>query len=273
MNGSGSLRQCIEEKKDFLQASKHADTCLRLLEMMGLRRLENPEQYPHSGIPTFPSIDELFKEIALALPFDFDIPNPYPDLAGLKTPYGIATLRALMAIYVACRINELARTDRRDTSPNSSKCVLEIGGGLGWLAYYTRKFGLGRYDIVDIPMTAIAASHFLSVTLGEEQVSVLGEGQEKPVRILAPSQFPENGKYDLIVNVDSLTEMGQETALDYWKKIKKCSRRFLSINHEVNPFTVRQLALDDPDLISYSRFPYWMRQGYVEEIFEFKEIG
>jgi hypothetical protein len=41
---------------------------------------------------------------------------------------------------------------------------------------------------------------------------------------------------------------------------------FLSINHEVNPFTVHKLyaAIATPAVI---RTPYWMRAGYVEEIF------
>jgi hypothetical protein len=43
---------------------------------------------------------------------------------------------------------------------------------------------------------------------------------------------------------------------------------FLSINHEtLVPWTVRQVALQN-GYQSVSRYPYWMRRGYVEELFE-----
>jgi hypothetical protein len=41
---------------------------------------------------------------------------------------------------------------------------------------------------------------------------------------------------------------------------------FLSINHERQRFTVREL-FSKIGLTAASRAPYWMRRGYVEEVF------
>ena len=77
-----------------------------------------------------------------------------------------------------------------------------------------------------------------------------------------------NAKYDLIVNVDSLTEMDFSTAKGYWQKIKASTNLFLSINHEANPFRVQDLMAEDSLDLDVSRGLYWMRRGYVEEVIQ-----
>jgi hypothetical protein len=73
-------------------------------------------------------------------------------------------------------------------------------------------------------------------------------------------------RYDLVLNADSLTELDPETASAYCEAFRDRANIFLSINHEVNPFTVHKLyaPIAKP---AVSRTPYWMRAGYVEEIF------
>jgi len=80
---------------------------------------------------------------------------------------------------------------------------------------------------------------------------------------LPPNEFlTTKGRYDLILNVDSLTEMARETAQAYCDAICRRSSAFLSINHEGLPFTVADLMPRGFD----QRSPYWMRPGYVEEL-------
>jgi hypothetical protein len=62
-----------------------------------------------------------------------------------------------------------------------------------------------------------------------------------------------------------MTEMAASTAKDYWRAISKRASVFLSINHEFNEFTVREIINSTPGL-DVSRTPYWLRRGYVEEV-------
>lgn len=93
---------------------------------------------------------------------------------------------------------------------------------------------------------------------GEE----IGEG----VCILPSTVMSEhNEKYDLVVNVDSWTEMPLDVALMYWKFARESAATVLSINHEYNPNPVRELYKADAE-VRVLRYPYPMRRGYIEEI-------
>lgn len=56
--------------------------------------------------------------------------------------------------------------------------------------------------------------------------------------------------------------MDRAVAENYVAAIKARASTFLSINHESNAFTVREL-------IGGNRYPYWLRRGYVEEVAHF----
>jgi hypothetical protein len=72
-------------------------------------------------------------------------------------------------------------------------------------------------------------------------------------------------------DADSLPELDRNTAERYLDEIAARASAFLSINHEANAFTVRDLLQKRDDVVSYERFPYWMRRGYAEEIIRFLE--
>ena len=158
----------------------------------------------------------------------------------------------------------------------SNPKVLEIGGGLGRTAFYAHKLGITDYTIVDIPMTALAQGYFLGNALGENSIMIDGEKlspQESAsrVKLLSPHAFFSSSEhYDLIINVDSLTEIGQETASAYWDAIEKRADLLLSINHETNPFSISQFIKGSKNILKSSRNPYWMRRGYLEEVVVFK---
>lgn len=61
---------------------------------------------------------------------------------------------------------------------------------------------------------------------------------------------------------------GRATAEGYLPWTARNARRFWSVNHEVNAFTVGELLRAFPTA-RVERFPYWMRNGYVEEIASF----
>lgn len=96
-----------------------------------------------------------------------------------------------------------------------------------------------------------------------------GEDREAGLRIMPPIAYHDpDEKFDLILNVDSLTEMAQNTAREYIVGARYKTNKFLSINHENNQFTVADIYRAEEG-IRVSRTPCWARRGYVEELIEF----
>lgn len=228
--------------KGINAAGNHDTSQLRLLsEALGIDRRENPEQPSKRtkmcelwrGID---SPDSILSRIEKTLG-RIDFPNPFPGEPGTITKRGIASYRAIHAIYQARLLKGR---------------VLEIGGGLGRTAYYAHRFGVTDYTIVDLPFTGISQGYFLGQALGEHSV-----------KLLSPDEFfASTETYDVALNVDSITELSAKMAQRYAEAVKARAARFISINHEANPFTAREL-FGRPK----SRHPYWMRPGYVEEEF------
>ena len=67
-----------------------------------------------------------------------------------------------------------------------------------------------------------------------------------------------------------MTEMPRRAAQAYWDKmVTGTTRFFLSINHEQSRVTVAKLAGPSYSRYLVSRTPYLLRNGYVEELFDF----
>jgi hypothetical protein len=231
------------------------DNLLRIAEAVGARRLYYPEILGPGAIS--PTVEDLLLCLDRIFGFSITFPNPYPGEVGLATSRGVASYRAIQALYQAHRINKLVGRDGR---------VVEIGAGLGRTAFYAKQFGIRDYTIIDLPITNVAQGYFLGRTLGDGAVNLFGEGRSG-VRVLPPSAFMEaTDQYDLAVNVDSLTEMAIATARDYSREIKARCGVFLSINHKHNKFTVSDVCAE-LGMKALSRSPYWMRAGYVDEAF------
>lgn len=243
------------------EVTKCYDYFVRLGEACGVERLEYPGAYQY-GAPKEPkNLQAILNNLNNFFSCKIAFPNPYRGEYGVKTSEGIATMRSLNAIYQAYAIFE-----KLGHKPGR---VLEIGAGTGRTAYYAKSlFGID-YTIVDLPMSAVASAYHLGITLGEDAVSLYGETkQHNAVQILPPESLlgDDLGRFDLIVNCDSLTEMDYDTMCAYWNKIIQCSSSFLSVNHESNEHTVREMLLEYPPRdYTYSRTPYWMRLGYVQE--------
>ncbi len=107
-------------------------------------------------------------------------------------------------------------------------------------------------------------------TLGGGNICLDGEqsdDDQNRVKIVLPETFlAETKTYDLVLNVDSLTEMDFSVAQAYWDKIKISTNTFLSINHEAHKFRVRDLLVEDLHSLIVHRGVYWMREGYAEEL-------
>jgi hypothetical protein len=241
-------------------------TCLaslvRLAEATGAMPIFNPEQsWRNKESPL--TADQVLDRLDTLLSVKIRFPNPYPNELGVLSTRGIASYRAIHAIYQAWRIAQLVKGKH---SPR----VLEIGAGLGRTAYYARLLGIKDYTIVDLAVQEASQAYFLASAIGGDSIALHGESEpDMPnrVKLVSPEWFlASNETYDLVVNVDSMTEMDIDVARGYWKRIRTCTSQFLSINHDFNPFTVKQLMEEGPQPVAASRYPYWMRAGYVEEL-------
>jgi hypothetical protein len=248
-----SLLRPLTEVADHSKDIYH--DLVSMAEALGVRRVWAPES--GAAVAALPEVGALLDALDDKLGTKLNFPNPFPKEIGLVTAHGIASCRAVQAIFQAHRI--IALSDR-------SARVVEIGAGLGRTAFYAHRFGLHDYTIIDLPLTNVAQSYFLGRVLGGGAISLFGE--DRPgIRILPSAAFMKEGdRYDLALNVDSLTEMDIETARDYCREIKARCGAFLSINHEHNRFTVSDVCAE-LGMKAFSRSPYWMRAGYVDEVF------
>jgi len=190
--------------------------------------------------------------------FRIDFPNPFPFEPGLRTSRGIISSRALAALYQTWRIKTL-------TMASDQPKVLEIGAGLGRTAYYSYKAGIRDYTIIDLPMANIAQANFLGRVLPARTISLAGERDRGKIRIEDVTWAPAADEpFDLIMNIDSLTEMDRGHAERYMEIIKDRTCVFFSVNKETNSFSVKELlSVTGKTTI---RNKYCLRAGYIEEI-------
>ena len=114
-------------------------------------------------------------------------------------------------------------------------------------------------------MAMVGQACFLSATLGANNIWLFGEEEPTSDDAIRPAPphwlFAGDEHFDLVLNANSLTEMSRSYAERYISFIVKRAEFFLSINHEANEFRVCDL------LPGMFRFPYPLRNGYVEEWF------
>jgi hypothetical protein len=235
---------------------------LILLDAIGLQPIPY-EDRPLGEIREL-EVETSLQQLDRALRQRVEFPNPFRGEVGLSTERGTASFRAIQALYQAWRVQQLLnRSDRRT--------VLEIGPGIGRTAYYASKAG-AHYTTLDLPLGVIAQACFLGATLGPGRIWLFGEDPKSAsgkIRLFPSTMMGSiKDNFAVILNVDSMTEMGQQAASELTRWIGARGAAFLSINHEANGFTVKQLAeshFADDSLVS--RSPYWMRRGYVEELY------
>lgn len=262
-----SLRKYGMRSEDRQAPALTLDALLSLTESIGARRVENPENY--GPLANKISGDAVLSQLETALGIQIPMPNFYPSEFGLATRRGVMSYRVPQAIWQGWRASQLVLGIKKPR-------VLEIGGGLGRTALYAGCFGITDYTIVDIPVSSIAQGYFLGRALGPNAVRLHGETSAQDdsmaIKVMSPAHFLDgNDRYDLVINVDSLTEMDRKDAVAYWNAIQKRAAIFLSVNHEGNLFTVAELADESISIVRRTRNPSWMRRGYVEEVFEFSQ--
>lgn len=240
------------------------DKLVSLAEYLGILPYENPEQGRY-GKNIYAGESKIVAEINKKLGFDIENNDFENGLLKLKIKKGSIHVRDIYALYTSLRVTEIVGKKAR---------IAEIGGGVGKAAYYAYKLGIRDYSIFDLPHINLLQGYFLLKAL-PNSVSLYGE-KEKAIKILPDFEFEKvNNKFDLTLNEDSFPEISKKVVMNYLKNIKLNTKKyFLSINQEgeSSAQTIKQSIVGN--LISESRgfkkeyrFPFWVRKGYIEELY------
>ena len=245
------------------------DCLLSLAEATGVAGLPSHGQWRPEDNARYLELDQsgLVGLAQDALGFDLTM----PDIGGpsvIQMAGQPVAPDVLRHAYVAWRVRQLM---------DPSAPVLEIGGGYGMLGLLAHRAGMQNWTILDLPFVGCIQMAYLMRALGPDNVASTEEETTAPMTIAKPEDIqkvPDNG-LGMVVNCDSLPEMGRETALSYLKEIHRVSPRFLSINQEAGrPFqnvpqsVVKDLIKEVGGFRRIYRFRYWMEQGYTEELYE-----
>jgi 2-polyprenyl-3-methyl-5-hydroxy-6-metoxy-1,4-benzoquinol methylase len=175
--------------------------------------------------------------------FDCDLKAPefQGDHFGIQTKrHGLYSDRDIMAMDVAIKIKE-RYWNRKNVR------IADLGGGVGYLAYWLTKLGFDDITYVDLPTVTTSAMYFL------------GTNGIDNVKFITPEEF--EGDFDVVINVDGMTQYSKESAQKYMRKIEENAKHFMSVNREFDDFRVSEIC----DMRRISRSPSWVRRGYVEE--------
>ena len=222
-----------------------------------------------------------------------EILSAYADLIGydLAPPqcggiYGVRFRDSVVPIRHIFQVQQAERLRMLLGDEGCAKGCLEIGGGAGFLAYATMKLGVARrYCIIDLPQVNVLQGYFMLKSDLAPLVRLFGE--ESPSDDEAVIQiYPDfhvhgfaDDAFDIGVNVDSLPEMDGATIRTYVDAIARiCERYFLSNNKEVpiqdaGGFAhgwIHRVLRGDGRFRLESRAPWWMREGYVEEVYRIR---
>lgn len=245
---------------------------VRMAEALGVAGISNPENDaaykrhvpPPVNVESL-TLDEILDRIQAVLPFDITFPSFSGNCTqGIQTKYGITSNRHIFYLWVLKQIIELC--------PDRSSGIIEIGAGFGVLGYYLDRAGYRDYTTIDLALINACQTYFLARNLTDRHILISGDVEDPfdvrhkdSLKLLHATDFervPKN-RFSIMVNMDGLTEMGLEHAQRYVES--DCAPMLLSINHEVNPYRVRDLK--QPNRKLKYRYPFWLRDGYVEELY------
>lgn len=220
--------------------------------------------------------DELLSLISKQLGFEVLAPNFQAGAYGLKTSRGFFTEREASSILIAKTVSDMV--------PDKNAPLCEIGGGGGSLAYYLWQFGFRNLTLIDLPTVNIAQAYFLHRNLPDCKLFLSGDenifSKLQGIRVLSARHFSQapDDYYALVVNVDSFPEISSDIVQDYLRQIRRNAKGFLSINQEsasnLGTFTeliVREQVQLVGGFQRKYRCPYWLRKGYVEELYEIEK--
>ncbi len=279
---TNSIHDIVFTSKTAKQAIHlmYMSSLVDLCEYLNLLLVENIEQ-KRMGENVLKNPDELLDLLEDKLGLKIKFPAFKDKLFTIQTKRGDFTFRDMTYLYFAIKIKEMF--------PKKENIrVCEIGGGMGYLAYYLNMLGVKDVTIVDIPTTSNTSAWFLMKSLPKRKFLFETDkdifADTESIKLITPETFmkaPEN-RFDVVINSDSFPEINKEIVSGYLDKIRNVSEKFYSINHETRSAMVDLEMTHNivPELIALvnaghgkhfkrlSRNLFWLHRGYVEELYE-----
>lgn len=257
-------------KADKNVAISYFDKLICLAEAVGAISHENPEQGSW-GEHVKLDVNTLTQLIENETGTSLHVPDGIVPVTGIASKIGPIHYRHLNAYYAAWRVKSLAGS--------GDAAVCEYGAGNGIAAFYAHKMGVSSYTTLDLPITNVFSGWFLINALGGDAVHLHGEPVVQQGISILPSwkcADIEKNAFDIVLNQDSFPEIDKTLLLSYFEIIHKTSKKyFLSINHEtespmaeVKHSNVSKILKHDKHFSLLSRSKYWIREGYVEELYQ-----
>ena len=181
-----SIRQTLMDPRNGLSALCKSDISLLFRAVTGSEE--------HDTEAALTALDTRLRQ-------RIEFPSSIKGELGFSTSRGPASHRAIQAIYQAWRVLELTKDIKQPA-------ILEIGPGLGRTVFYCYRAGLTNFTTIDLPLGVVAQAFFLGNALGPDRIWLLDDDPEHAagrIRLL-PAGHPL-GRFDLVVNVDSMVEM------------------------------------------------------------------
>ena len=257
------------------------DSFMRLLESTGVRHVYSPEHHGY-GWNACQDIRSQMAQLQTILGINLTAPAIGGGTIGLNfEDMGVLGPRHFAGIYIAWKLSHIL-------SGIGGGNVCEIGGGMGYIAYYSKLLeAASSYTLIDIDAGLLSQHLLLKASFGDSVR--LCEGSQTSflrgtITLVPTLQFPDfdfNG-CDIVVNVDSFPEMGSDVVESYFTRINASSTvRFLFSQNQESRISdawslpqggsgrqscVKDLA-EKFGFKTVSRHLAWMRMGYVEELF------
>ena len=141
--------------------------------------------------------------------------------------------------------------------------ILEIGAGYGRTCHtILSNYDVQRYYILDLETCLNLSQKYLKTVLNEKNYS--------KIQFVPVADFPllENVKFDISINIDSMSEMTSKIVYDYLLYIDKHSRLFF-VKNPVGKYMLNDSSDDTPDQDAVS---HALSTGILKDIIEVEKI-
>lgn len=241
------------------------DVLLGVAEQSGAVSRSHPDfGHLYLGVP----IDSLLE--AVSAKCNLRWPVWHGGAWGLASNIGVVHEQVLTGLYTAIKIHR--------KYPHFSSPIMEIGSGAGYVSYWLYVMGHRNITVVDMPTVMVCHAYQLAVNLGADTFSLPNEPFRPPImgiRFMTADQLNyDETEYDVIINVDGLSEYGPENMEFYLEFIARQGKSFYSVNeesryknygeehlsvhHEIAEKWADRLVIEDRNID-------WLRPGFVEE--------
>ena len=252
-------------------AALTVDRLASLAEALSVLPYENPEQ-GRWGENIYILPDELAKRIETAL----GIPICPPSICGyfgVPIRGGYLFAQSCNQLYMAARIRQIL------SNTSWPRRVCEIGAGYGGSVYYAASLGLTDYRIFDLPVINVLQGYYLTKALPNHKIVLYGEREDSCTVCVYPYWMLKRQpikSFGMVVNQDSFPEIAPDVVFDYLNEIVRTAYSLLSINQEgqgpgcapdIFQNLVPHMVDQVPPFQRMGRFPFWIRRGYVEELY------